>query len=118
MDQSTVISQILTVYRRNQIIFLFLVISEIIFSLFLLSNVWLKRERTINTFQEIFKDLNRQESVFIYYSFIMFNMIISTFICFLSLYSLSNKNIKLFKICSYLYLFSAILTILNLYLDP
>lgn len=117
MDQTSVISQILSVYRRNQIVFLLLIISEILFSMSLLSNSWQKRERSINTMEDIFKDLNGNEASIIYYSFIIVVSLISVLTFSLALYSLSKKNITAFKITSKLYLLISLLTILDLYLN-
>lgn len=117
LDQASVIDQILTVYKRNQFIFLFILILEMSLSCFLLFITWQKKENSILVMQEIYKDLNGFEASILFHTIFFITLVLNSVLYPMGYYALISKKIKILKWFSTLTLYSGVMTIFIIYIN-
>jgi hypothetical protein len=116
-EHTNIIEQLLNVFRRNQIIFLVLLITEMSLTCFLLFITWKKKESSIIMLQEIYKDLNSKEASLLFYTIFMISFVLNSAFYPLGFYSLVSKKVNIFKMFSTYSLYTAILTVFIIYLN-
>lgn len=116
-DHNNLIEQIVSVFRKNQIIFLFVLILEMLLSCTLLIMTWKKKEASILIMQEIYKDLNSMEASLLFHTIYFITVILNIMYYPLSFYALSTKKVKVFRLFSTLSLYTAITTIFIIYIN-
>lgn len=116
-EHGNIIEQLLSVLRRNQIIFITLLILEMSLTSFLLFITWKKKENSILMLQQIYKDINAKEAALFFYTIFMICFLLNLVFYPLGFYSLVTKRVSTFKIFSSYCLYTAIITIFIVYIN-
>lgn len=116
-EHTTIIEQLVSVFRRNQIVLFLLILIEMSMTFFLLLVTWNKKENSIVVLQQIYRDLNSKEAALIFYTIFTLNLILNLVFYPLSFYSLVTKKLKVFKMFSVYCLYTAIMTVFIVYLN-
>jgi hypothetical protein len=116
-DSSSLLEEMLSIFRRNQIIFFSLITIEMSMALFLLLLTWEKREGSIISLQHLYRDLSEKESLCMFYIIFFMTFILNTVFYPFGFYALITKKIKLMKYFTHFCLYSAIMTLFIIYLN-
>jgi hypothetical protein len=116
-DHNSLLDYFVSEYRRNQVIFLFILLMEMSLTCFLLILTWDKKETSILKLGNTYKDLNSNEASLLF-NIVFAIIVITNFVFYpLGFYSLISKNVKTFKFFSYYALYSSVLMIFITYLN-
>jgi hypothetical protein len=116
-EHSNIIEQLLSVLRRNQYVFLALLILEMTLTFFLLFITWKKKENSITMLQEIYKDINAKEAALFFYTIFLICFGLNLAFYPLGFYSLTTKKVTTFKFFSSYCLYTAIITVFIVYIN-
>lgn len=116
-EAGSILEQFVLMFRKHQIVFLFLLAIEMSLTVFLLFITWKKRENSIMLLQDIYKELNTNESCILFYSIYTLALIINMVYYPIAFYALTTKKLKFMKFFSLISLYSGILTIFIVYIN-
>jgi hypothetical protein len=86
-------------------------------TVFLLFITWQKKETSITTLQQIYKDLNSKEAAILFYTVFILSLFLNSIFYPLGFYSLITKKVNMFKVFSIYALYTAILTVFIIYIN-
>lgn len=116
-NSNMLVEQIIDIFRKYRMIYIVLKLSELCMSSFLIGLTFQKREYIINSLTNVYTDINIQIASFIFY-FIMFICCTSSLLFYVyGAISLYNLKVYYAKFYSNISLFTAITTILLVYVN-
>jgi hypothetical protein len=116
-DYPYLLEQILDIFSKYRILFLIVKSFEMILSISLLVITYQKRELTIATMQDVYKDLNANSAHIVFYIIFYFSVGINCFFYPFGFYALTVKNLKLLKIYSGFTILVAVCSVLLVYIN-
>lgn len=117
LDHNNILEEIISVFRKNQMILLLFIIFELTLSSFLLFVTWKKKEGSILIMQSVYKDISSFEAMILFYS-IFFTCVVLNLVYYpLAFYSMMTKKVKIFKVFTTYSLYTSIVTIFIIYIN-
>jgi hypothetical protein len=111
------LNQLLDIFTKYRIFFITFKMCEMALSLFLILMIWDKRESTISSMQEIYRDLTPHEAYVVFHSIVIFSMVLNIIFYPFGFYAIAVKNIKVLKFYSTCTMFMAVTSVFLIYIN-
>jgi hypothetical protein len=116
-DNTNLLEQVLSVYRKNQFFFCFLFVLEMSLSSLLLMITWKRKEYAILIMQNLYKDINPIQASCIFHGMFFLNMLANIILYPLGFFSLLSKKIHITKFFSTFTLYCGLGSVFIVYLN-
>ena len=116
-DISTLLEHIVSIFRRNQLLFCLLFMIEMSLCSMLFLVTWRKKEYSIVMMQNLYKDLDHYQASLLFHGIFFINLIMNIVLYPLGFYSLVSKKIQVMKYFSTLCLYTSLSSIFIVYLN-
>lgn len=116
-DNANLLEQVLSVYRKNQFFFCFLLLLEMSLSCLLLMITWKRKEYSIIIMQNLYKDISDSQAFYLFHMMFFANLLVNLVLYPLGFFSLLSKKIQLVKYFSAFCLYSGLGSIFIVYLN-
>ena len=116
-DTNLLIEQIVDLFKRYSIIYIFLKLMELTLTVFLMFLTWDKRESTIYAINKIYTGMDESSAKWLFYIIFVTSNILNIIFYLLGILTLTKMNVKYAKMYSDMALFMSISTIMLVYLN-
>lgn len=116
-EDTNLMEQILSVYRKNQFFFCFLFILEMSLSCLLLMITWKRKEYSIMVMQNLYRDISPIQAALIFHGIFIINCFANLILYPLGFFALLTKKIQMMKFFSSFSLYCGLSSIFIVYLN-